>query len=133
MDISTQIPTHVLNHLLNDESFCRRVIPFLKKEYFEGEHRVVFDLIVDFVSTHNKLPTSKILEIELTGVQAPDDLLNRSSHLITEIKERSDIETEWLIKESEKWCQEKAIYGAIMDSIQIIDGKFSTSYIMVFQ
>ena len=123
MDISTQIPTHVLNHLLNDESFCRRVIPFLKKEYFEGEHRVVFDLIVDFVSTHNKLPTSKILEIELTGVQAPDDLLNRSSHLITEIKERSDIETEWLIKESEKWCQEKAIYGAIMDSIQIIDGK----------
>ena len=63
------------------------------------------------------------MEIELTGVQAPDDLLNRSSHLITEIKERSDIETEWLIKESEKWCQEKAIYGAIMDSIQIIDGK----------
>ena len=65
MDISTQIPTHVLNHLLNDELFCRRVIPFLKKEYFEGEHRVVFDLIVDFVSNHNKLPTSKILEIEL--------------------------------------------------------------------
>ena len=54
-----QLPTHILSHLLNNEDYCRRVVPYLKKDYFEGDHRTVFDLIVKFVSTHNKLPTAK--------------------------------------------------------------------------
>ena len=55
-----QLPTHILNHLLNNEDYCRRVVPYLKKDYFEGDHRTVFDLIVKFVSTHNKLNVSPI-------------------------------------------------------------------------
>ena len=65
MDITNQIQTHILNHLINDEEYCRRVIPFLKKEYFESTHKVVFDLIVNFVTEHNKIPSGKILELEL--------------------------------------------------------------------
>ena len=60
MDITNQIQTHILNHLINDEEYCRRVIPFLKKEYFESTHKVVFDLIVNFVTEHNKIPSGKI-------------------------------------------------------------------------
>ena len=121
--MKNEIPTHILNHLLNNEDFCRRVVPYLKKDYFDGEHKIVFDLITDFVRDHNKLPTSRVLEIEIEKVSAPDETLTRSYDLIQEIAVKSDIDTEYLIRESEKWCRDKAIYGAIMNSIQIIDGK----------
>ena len=118
-----QLPTHILNHLLNNEDYCRRVVPYLKKDYFEGSHRTVFDLIVNFVSTHNKLPTPKVLDLELRKVNAPEEVLNNASTLISEISERSDVDTDYLIAESEKWCRDRAVYNAIMESIQIIDGK----------
>jgi replicative DNA helicase len=121
--MTNQLPTHILNHLLNNEEFCRRVVPYLKNEYFEGTHKTVFDLIVNFVSKHNKLPTSKILELELKKINAPEDVLNNASRLVSEIADKSDIDTEYLLDESEKWCKERAVYNAIMDSIQIIDGK----------
>ena len=123
MEITNQLPTHILNHLLNNEEYCRRVVPYLKKEYFEGTHKTVFDLIVQFVGKHNKLPTSKVLELELRKINAPEDVLNNASRLISEISSKSDVDTDYLIQESEKWCREKAIYNAIMDSITIIDGK----------
>jgi replicative DNA helicase len=123
MDITNQLPTHILNHLLNNEDYCRRVIPYLEKEYFEGTHKTVFDLIAKFVAKHNKLPSGKILDLELRKIQAPDDILNNAAKLISEIREKSDIDTDYLIKESEKWCKDRAVYIAIMNSIQIIDGK----------
>jgi len=123
LEITNQLPTHILNHLLNNEEYCRRVVPYLKKEYFEGTHKTVFDLIVQFVGKHNKLPTSKVLELELRKINAPEDVLNNASRLISEISSKSDVDTDYLIQESEKWCREKAIYNAIMDSITIIDGK----------
>lgn len=121
--MQNEIPTHVLSHLLNDEQYCRRVIPYLQKEYFEGSHKVVFDLIVDFVARHNKLPTGRVLDIELQKVSAPEDVLNQSSLLINEINSKTDLDTEYLINETEKWCKDRAVYLAIMDSIGIIDGK----------
>lgn len=125
MEISNQLPTHILNHLLNNEDYCRRVIPYIKKEYFEGSHKTVFDMIVQFVQQTNKLPTSKILQLELRKQSAPEELLNSANQLIGEISAKSDIDTEYLIKESEKWCRDRAVYNAIMDSIQIIDGQDS--------
>jgi len=121
--LHNEIPTHVLSHLLNNEEYCRRVIPYLQKEYFEGSHKVVFDLIVSFVATHNKLPTGRVLDIELQKVAAPEDVLNQSSILINEINTKTDLDTDYLIRETEKWCKDRAVYLAIMDSIGIIDGK----------
>ena len=123
MELTNQLPTHILNHLLHNEEFCRRVVPYLKKEYFEGTHKTVFDLITKFVARHNKLPTSKVLELELRKINAPEDVLNNASRLISEIKDKSEINNDYLINEAEKWCKERAVYLAIMDSIQIIDGK----------
>ncbi len=121
--MKNEIPTHVLSHLLNNEEYCRRVIPYLQKEYFEGTHKVVFDLIVGFVASHNKLPTGRVLDIELQKVSAPEDILNQSSMLINEISNKTDLDTDYLINETEKWCKDRAVYLAIMDSIGIIDGK----------
>ena len=80
-------------------------------------------MVVQFVTTHNKIPSGKILELELKKVQAPDDVLTRTQELITEMKDRSDIDIDYLITESEKWCKDRAVYNAIMESIKIIDGK----------
>tara|TARA_B110000259_G_scaffold6480_1_gene7165 strand:- start:768 stop:2174 length:1407 start_codon:yes stop_codon:yes gene_type:complete len=123
LQLQNEIPTHVLSHLLNNEEYCRRVIPYIQKEYFDGCYKVVFDLIVGFVAVHNKLPTGRVLDIELQKVSAPEDILNQSSILIKEISVKTDLDTEYLIVETEKWCKDRAVYLAIMDSIQIIDGK----------
>ena len=121
--MQNEIPTHVLSHLLNNEEYCRRVIPYIQKEYFEGCYKIVFDLIVGFVAVHNKLPTGRVLDIELQKVSAPDQMLNEAAGLIKEIGTKTDLDTEYLIVETEKWCKDRAVYLAIMDSIQIIDGK----------
>ena len=123
LDITTQIQTHVLSHLINDEEYLRRVIPYLKPDYFEQPHRVVFDLVVGFVNKHNKMPTGKVLELELKKVQLPDDVRINATDCIDECKSKSDLEHEYLVSETEKWCKDRAVYIAIMDSIQIIDGK----------
>lgn len=123
MDIKHQLPTHILSNLLNNEDYCRRVIPYIKREFFDGSHRTVFDLITQFVGKHNKLPTTSVLELELRKTSAHEDILNESATLIAEISKKIDIDTDYLIKESEKWCRDRAVYNAIMDSIQIIDGK----------
>jgi len=123
LDIKHQLPTHILSNLLNNEVYCRRVIPYIKREFFDGSHRTVFDLITQFVGKHNKLPTTSVLELELRKTSAHEDILNESATLIAEISKKIDIDTDYLIKESEKWCRDRAVYNAIMDSIQIIDGK----------
>ena len=83
--------------------------------------------MVKFVGAHNKLPTGKVLELELQKLTLPAEDLNSAAALINELKTKSDIDTEYLINETEKWCKEKAVYNAIMESIQIIDGKTEKS------
>ena len=83
--------------------------------------------MVKFVGAHNKLPTGKVLELELQKLTLPVEDLNSAAALINELKTKSDIDTEYLINETEKWCKEKAVYNAIMESIQIIDGKTEKS------
>ena len=118
-----ELQTHILNHLIHNEEYCRRVVPYLRKDYFEGTHKVIFDLVTKFVARHNKLPTGKVLELELGKISAPDEVMLNATNLINEIKSKSDVDTDYLIKESEKWCRDRAVYNAIMESIQIIDGK----------
>ncbi len=126
MELTNQLPTHILSHLLNNEEYCRRVIPYVQKEYFEGPHKTVFELIVKFVGQHNKLPTAKVLQLELKKVNMPDEVLTNASELIKEISLKTEVDTEYLISESENWCRDRAVYLAIMDSIGIIDGRDKT-------
>jgi len=83
--------------------------------------------MVKCVAAHNKLPTAKVLELELQKLKLPHEQLNSSAVLINELRTKSDVDTEYLINETEKWCKEKAVYNAIMESIQIIDGKTEKS------
>jgi len=118
------IQTTILRNLINNEDFTRKVIPFLKKEYFESNHRIVFDSVVNFVNRYNKLPTQEALSIELTSVDINDG--PGISEVMGQVFTPKEVNEEWLIDETEKWCQDRSIYLAIMESINIIDGKHKT-------
>ena len=88
----TTIQTTILRNLLHNEEYTRRVVPFLKREYFEGSHRAIFDSVVQFVAKYNKLPTAEALGIEIadTENQSEEDASEASS-LLTEISESKEV------------------------------------------
>jgi archaellum biogenesis ATPase FlaH len=107
----------------------RKTIPYLKSEYLSESHeKKVFEEIQNFVTKYNTLPSPAAIHIALkarTDVTEPE--LKRAVELLAEAsKDKSEHRLEWLIDETEKFCQEKAVYNAIMDSIQILDGKDSS-------
>ena len=119
-----QIETLILRNLMLNEDYTRTVIPHLKTIYFEDPHRSVFNEIVGFVNKFNKLPSSDALSIELRN---NPKITSDSLALIPELsKQDAEHTQEWLVEKTEKWCQDRAIYLAIMDSINIIEGKHDT-------
>ena len=119
-----QIETLILRNLMLNEDYTRTVIPHLKTIYFEDPHRSVFNEIVTFVNKFNKLPSGDALWIELRN---NPKITQDSLALVPElIKQDAEHTQEWLVEKTEKWCQDRAIYLAIMDSINIIEGKHET-------
>ena len=119
-----QIETLILRNLMLNEDYTRTVIPHLKTIYFEDPHRSVFNEIVGFVNKFNKLPSADALTIELKN---NPKITSDSLALIPELSKQDTEQTqEWLVEKTEKWCQDRAIYLAIMDSINIIEGKHDT-------
>jgi replicative DNA helicase len=126
----TDVEKLILHNLLRNETYSRKVTPFLKREYFHDRSiRFVFETIHEFIQKYNNLPTKEALYIILDKNKSiTQEELKRVSHIIEEIshnKESCDIE--WLFNETETFCKEKAVYNAIMESIQIIDGKSQQS------
>jgi len=114
----------ILNTILHDEDFARRVLPYIKSEYFSDRaERIVYEQIDLFINKYNTLPSREALTIEIDNLSNINDkeytsLTEYVSSLVYE--ERNDID--WLIETAEKFCQEKSIYNAIMESISIIEG-----------
>jgi replicative DNA helicase len=117
------IQTTVLRNLLTNEEFTRRVIPYLKKEYFEDDHRVVFDTVLSYVGKYNKIPTGEALKIELDESNIGTDKFQAAAALVTEVTQPEPADMDWLLEKTEKWCQDRAVFLSIMKSIEIIDGK----------
>ena len=117
--IEANIQQTIIRNLLSNEEYLRKVIPFLKKEYFEAEYKTVFKEIVTFVSKYNKLPTRETLTLDMTT----NGTFDPASGLVDLVFTPEKVNDDWLIDNTEKWCQDRAIYLAIMESINIIDGK----------
>jgi replicative DNA helicase len=114
----------VLRNLLHNEKYLRKVIPFIKSEYFEDQNqKIVFEEILKFVQEYNEPATKEVLCIEVENRQ---DINDTSFKEITQIiSYLDDVATEfnWLVDTTEKWCRDRAIYIALMESIHITDGK----------
>ena len=123
--ITTRIETTILKHLINDEDYARKVIPFLKSEYFsESTERLILDKLVDFVNEYNTVPTRESLLIELDrDDKIADGEFQNATELVKDLTIEEKVQKEWLLDQTETFCQERAVYNAIMNSIQIIDGK----------
>src|SRR5210317_1887038 len=113
----------ILRHLLNDEDFARRILPYLKSEYFHDRlEKTVYQEIDKFINKYNSLPTKEALTLEMDSRDdLSDEEFSSSSSLISSL-DGEDVDKQWLTDTTEKWCQEKAIYNAIMNSIAILDG-----------
>ena len=114
----------VLKSLLHNEEFLRKTIPFIRAEYFQDHNqKIVFEEIVDFVNQYNETPTQEVLSIE---IEKRNDINETSFkelvHLVSNLTEEPQ-EFEWLCNTTEKWSKERAIYLALMESIQIADGQ----------
>lgn len=114
----------IIRNLLTNEDYMRKVIPFIRKEYFEGTYRLLFSEVVKFVGRYNKLPTIEALKIEIDQ----SDKFNEQAYvhaidILPHIFERKDENDQWLLDTTEKWCQDRAVYLAVMESISILDGK----------
>ena len=113
----------ILRNILTNEPFMRKVLPFVKKDYFEGIYRELFNQVVKFVSKYNKLPSLEAFKIELDDVNLNAEMYTHAMDILPDIFQAKKEDSEWLLDTTEKWCQDRAVYNAIMESIQIIDGK----------
>jgi archaellum biogenesis ATPase FlaH len=126
-----QVEHLILKNLLANEEYTRRVLPYIKPEYFHNKvDKVVLDLISDYTNKYNKVPTKDALLVDigsLSGLHAEE--YTAGVALINELSARGDdlpADIEWVLTTTEKFCQDKAIYNGIMDAIKILDDKDSS-------
>ena len=119
-----QVEFLVLRNLLHNEEFLRKVIPFIKGDYFEDpKQKMVYEEILDFVEKYNEPATKEVLCIELEKRKdINDENFKDVVHLVTNLED-VPAEFNWLVDTTEKWCRERAIYLALMESISIADGQ----------
>lgn len=119
-----QVEKIILKNLMRNDQFARKVLPFLKDEYFTVEEdRVLFKETRDFILKYNNLPTPDALAIEIDSKQdlKEDQVKSVIRTIETLHKDSVDTDQKWLVENTEKFCQEKAIYHAIMTSIEIMN------------
>ncbi len=119
-----RVPLTILSNLLYDEVYARKVLPFIRDEYFEERtDRVVFQQIAQYIKSYDGLPTKEVLHIE---AEKRDDLTQDEFSLVENLidaLQESSSERVWAEDTTESWCKERAIYLALMKSIQIADGQ----------
>ena len=118
-----RIETTILRNLLHNEEYYRKVVPFLKAEYYESYHeKVIYEEIADFAAKYDKIPTQEVLTINLQNRNdLTDDTYKDSVSTISSLSDEW-VDYEWLLDATEKWCKDRAIYIALMQSIKVADG-----------
>lgn len=113
----------ILSNLIYNENFCRKALPHIKSDYFQGSDRSVYELITSFIEKYNKLPDTKVLSIEFQKSDfAGNQDANEIHSIITGLEDEST-DSDWLVDTTEKWCKDRALHLAVMECITIIDGK----------
>ena len=116
----------ILKNLIKDRDYTRKVLPFLKEEYFGNmEDRLLFKEVADFLLKYGEQPTFDALDIEISNIRGTtDDTVKQMRDTLKELNNDTEkTNVDWLLDNTEKFCQEKAIYNAITSSLEIMNGK----------
>ena len=114
----------ILRNLLYNEEYLRKVVPFIKADYFEDPHqKIVFEEVLNFVSEYNQPATKEVLCIEVEKRQDINDTTFQEITKLISYLEDVPTDFDWLVDTTEKWCRDRAIYLALMESIALADGK----------
>ena len=122
--------TAILKNLLQNEEYTRKVLPFLKTDYFtENADKTLYDKIHNFVVKYNSLPSKEALVIDISDTKMNEEEFKDSMELLDAIEKDTEDYTDinWLLDTTEKFCQDKAIYNAVVESISILDNPQSKS------
>ena len=123
-NISQTIERTALTQLVTNEQFARKVLPFIKGDYFADKtERTIFEEIIKFVDKYNKIPTQTSLEIEVSGRKDLNEEEFKKVVAVIKTLESTDVDFDWLVNTTEQFCKDKAVYNAIVEGISIIDGK----------
>ena len=121
--LTNRIETTILSNLVYNEEYTRKVIPFLKEDYFQdGVEKIIFQTIWAYAEKYKSNPTIDALVIDVQDKALNEEQYKKSVDYLSEIEE-TPTDLDWLTDQTEKWCKDKAIYNAILNGIQIIDGK----------
>lgn len=121
-----RIEDQILTNLIYDEQYCRKVIPFIKTDYFnDRKEGIIAKLIVEFFNTYNKPATKEIISIEAGNIVGITDTELSDIQSYIKTLENKPINETWLVEQTEKFCKDRAVYLAIMQSIKIFEGKDS--------
>ena len=113
----------ILRNLLINEDYYRKVVPFVKPDYFEQHHeRVIYEEVWDFASNYETVPTAEVLIINLQNRKDLNEETYQSAVQTLKAFEEIPVEYNWLLDATEKWCKDRAIYLALLESIKIADG-----------
>jgi replicative DNA helicase len=113
----------ILRHLVHDENYMRQVFPFLKTEYFgDAAERSIFNCIQNFINDYNACPTIEALDIALQKTNLKEEAFRQAAEIVRGLTPEP-VNADWLSTETERWCKDRAIYNAILRSIEIIDGR----------
>ena len=114
----------VLRSLLYNEDYARKVIPFIRGDYFEQpSQKIVFEEVSEFITEYDELPSKEALYIEVEKREDVNEEVYKQIKELIGVLDDAPADQEWLVNTSEKWCRDRAIYLALMESIQLADGK----------
>ena len=123
--MNERIERTILRSLFRSEDYYRKVLPFIKSDYYEELHeKVIYEEIQKFASKYDRLPTTEVILIEVEGrSDVSDETYGQVRSVCDSFQDIEDPTQDWLFDATEKWCKDRAIYIALMESIKLADGK----------
>jgi archaellum biogenesis ATPase FlaH len=120
-----RLETTILTNLIHNENFSRKVLPFLKTDYFSANEEVtIFKLIESYIIKYNNLPSKEAISIELSNLKnITEDEFKIAKRVLETLKPDEKTDIEWLTDTTEKWCKDRAVHNAVLSGIKILDGK----------
>ena len=127
--MTSDMPSMILKQFFTNDAFMRKVVPFMDPAYFEGTHQFLFKEYVQYVAKYNNLPSQESFRISLKESENPasDQIFEHAIDILPDLFTEDKLtDPAWLLENTEKWCQDRALFNAVMESISIIDGKHQT-------